>query len=116
MTLSIGSGPHTVRLALTGDLDYDTCAELLQRVRAALEGREDVDELRLDCGRLELVDSMGLSTLLQIHRSACRDGIAFHLDDVGPALRRLMELTGTYEYLTTPQQSEPPAESRHGRS
>ncbi|MEU6685465.1 STAS domain-containing protein [Streptomyces sp. NPDC046832] len=116
MTPSLGSGPHTVRLALTGDLDYDTCAELLQRVGAALEGREDVGELRLDCGRLGLVDSMGLSTLLQIHRSACRDGIAFHLDDVGPALRRLLELTGTYEYLTTPRQSEPPAESGHGRT
>ncbi|MFD8231944.1 STAS domain-containing protein [Streptomyces sp. NPDC059696] len=120
MTSSLGSGPHTVRLALTGDLDYDTCAELLQRVRAALEGRVDVGELRLDCGRLGLVDSMGLSTLLQIHRVACRDGIAFHLDEVGPALRRLLELTGTYEYLTTPQQSrqrsEPSAESSHGRT
>ncbi|MEU7720019.1 hypothetical protein [Streptomyces tibetensis] len=44
------------------------------------------------------------------------DGVAFHLGDVGPALRRLLELTGTYEYLTTPQRSEPPAESRRGRS
>ncbi|MER5833621.1 hypothetical protein ABT116_22865 [Streptomyces sp. NPDC002130] len=44
------------------------------------------------------------------------NGIAFDLDDVGPALRRLLELTGTYAYLTTPRQSELPAESRRGRS
>ncbi|MEU3891444.1 STAS domain-containing protein [Streptomyces sp. NPDC029041] len=116
MTPSFGTGPHSVRLALTGDLDYDSCAELLERVRTALDGGGDVRELHLDCRELRLVDSMGLSTLLQIHRSAGRDGIAFHLDDVGPALRRLLELTGTYEYLTTPQQCEPPAESGHGRS
>ena len=108
MTTSFGAGPHAVRLALTGDLDYDTCGELLQRVRTALDEGAGADELRLDCGELGTVDSMGLSTLLQIHRSACRDGIAFHLDDIGPALRRLLELTGTYEYLTAPRQSEPP--------
>lgn len=108
MTTSFGTRPHTVRLALTGDLDYDTCGELLQRVRTALDDRGAVEELHLDCGALGTVDSMGLSTLLQIHRSACRDSIAFHLDDVGPALRRLLELTGTYEHLTTPGQSEPP--------
>jgi hypothetical protein len=51
------------------------------------------------------VDSMGLSTLLRIHRSACRDGIALHLDDIGPALRRLLEPTGTHAYLTTPHDS-----------
>jgi hypothetical protein len=28
---------------------------------------------------------MGLSTLLQIHRSAGREGIAFRLDDIGQA-------------------------------
>ncbi|GAA2765726.1 hypothetical protein GCM10010103_47670 [Streptomyces paradoxus] len=108
MTTSFGTGLHAVRLALTGDLDYDTCGELLQRVRTALDDRAGADELRLDCAELGTVDSMGLSTLLQIHRSACRDGIAFHLDDIGPALRRLLELTGTYEYLTAPRQCEPP--------
>jgi hypothetical protein len=73
-----------VCLALTGDLDYDTCGELLRRVRTALDGR--------------------------------RDGIAFHLDGVGPALRRLLGLTGAYEYLTSPQRAGTSAGSRHGRT
>ncbi|MFG3721974.1 STAS domain-containing protein [Streptomyces massasporeus] len=116
MTTSFGTGPHTVRLALTGDLDYDTCGELLRRVRTALDGPREVTDLHLDCRELELVDSMGLSTLLEIHRSAGRDGIAFHLEGVGPALRRLLELTGTYEYLTSPQRSGASAESSQGRT
>ncbi|MDQ0712269.1 anti-anti-sigma factor [Streptomyces luteogriseus] len=102
MTTSFGTGPHTVCLALTGDLDYDTCGEALRRVRTALDGRREGTDLHLDCRELQLVDSMGLSTLLGIHRCAGRDGIAFHLDGVRPALRRLLELTGTYEYLTSP--------------
>lgn len=61
--------------ALTGDLDYDTCGELLRRVHSALDDREDVGDLRLDCRELGAVDSMGLSTLLQIHRSAGHYGI-----------------------------------------
>ncbi|MBB4716298.1 hypothetical protein BJ965_006180 [Streptomyces luteogriseus] len=71
MTTSTGTGPHTARVCLTGDLDYDTCG---------------------------------------------RDGIAFHLDGVGPALRRLLELTGTHEYLTSPQRSGASAGNRHGRT
>ncbi|WCN05214.1 STAS domain-containing protein [Streptomyces sp. M92] len=104
------TGPHTVRLALDGDLDYDTCGELLRRVRLALDERADVEDLRLDCRELGVVDSMGLSTLLQIHRSACRDGIGFHLDNIGPALKRLLELTGTYDYLVSPQRTAAPAD------
>ncbi|MFI9613286.1 STAS domain-containing protein [Streptomyces sp. NPDC052023] len=106
------AGPHTVSLALSGDLDYDTSAELLHQVRLALDGNEDVRDLRLDCRELEVVDSMGLSTLLQLHRSAGQDNIGFHLDDIGPTLRRLLELTGTYEYLTTPRQADP-ADGNH---
>ncbi|MEV7208399.1 MULTISPECIES: STAS domain-containing protein [unclassified Streptomyces] len=90
---------RTVRLVLTGDLDYDTCGNLLQQVQLALREHEDAEELRLDCAELGAVDSMGLSTLLQIHRAACRDGIGFHLDNIGPVLRRLLDLTGTYEHL-----------------
>ncbi|WP_454320430.1 STAS domain-containing protein [Streptomyces phaeoluteigriseus] len=89
-------------MALVGDLDYDTCGDVLDQVGQALLDRDDVEDLRLNCRELAVVDSMGLSTLLQIHRSARADGIRFHLDDVGPALRRLLEVTGTYEYLTDP--------------
>ncbi|MFJ8594543.1 hypothetical protein [Streptomyces sp. NPDC093598] len=59
----------------------------------------------MDCREPDVVGPLGLSTLPDIHRSACRDGIVFHLVGVGPALRRLFELTGTHAYLTTPQLS-----------
>ncbi|MFD5658972.1 STAS domain-containing protein [Streptomyces hirsutus] len=110
------SAGHPAPLIVRGDGTVEeagTCDELLQRVRSALDGREDVGDLRLDCREPGTVDSMGLSALLRIHRSAGHAGIGLHLDGVGPALRRLLELTGTYTYLTTPGQAGPTTESRH---
>ncbi|MEU9591694.1 STAS domain-containing protein [Streptomyces sp. NPDC048193] len=95
--------PHTVCLALTGDLDYDNGDSVLHTARLALRDQQDARELRLDCRELGAVDSTGLSVLLQIHRLACRDGIGFHLDGIGPTLKRLLDITGTYEHLTTPR-------------
>ncbi|SDC51410.1 STAS domain-containing protein [Streptomyces prasinopilosus] len=103
--------PHTVRLALVGDLDHEIGDEVLHQVLRALHGGEDVRDLRLDCRDLGAVDSAGLAVLLQIHRRASGDGTGFHLDHVGPRLERLLRITGTYEYLTTPQQAAPPAGS-----
>ncbi|CAM5402346.1 STAS domain-containing protein OS=Streptomyces alboniger OX=132473 GN=CP975_01170 PE=4 SV=1 [Streptomyces alboniger] len=94
-------GTRTVSLTLRGDLDYDTSDDVLQQVRAALREQRDAEALRLDCGGLGLIDSMGLSILLQIHRTARENGIAFHLDNIGPALRQLLDMTGTYEHLTS---------------
>ncbi|MFH0521398.1 STAS domain-containing protein [Streptomyces sp. M41] len=108
-----------MRVTLTGDLDYDTCNSVLHQVRTALQEHEGVQDLHLDCRELGMVDSMGLSTLLQIHRSAGRDGIVFHLDNIGPSLRRLLEITGTYTYLTAGQRKKsgqhagPPTGARH---
>ncbi|MGV9557764.1 STAS domain-containing protein [Streptomyces sp. NPDC003522] len=106
------SGRRTVRLALEGDLDYDTSGDVLHQVRLALLDGEDAEDLRLDCRDLETVDSMGLATLLQIHRSARQDGLRFHLDNIGPALRRLLEITGTYDYLTTSPEDGRPGDGR----
>nr|WP_237518730.1 STAS domain-containing protein [Streptomyces sp. SID5910] len=96
---------------MLGDLDYDTGDAVLDTVQRALREHEGVRELRLDCRELGAVDSTGLSVLLQLHRLACRDRIGFRLEDIGPALKRLLDVTGTYEHLTTPDPDVAAAES-----
>ncbi|GAB2792855.1 hypothetical protein GCM10027073_26310 [Streptomyces chlorus] len=106
-----GGAPHTVCLALVGDLDYEVGDEVLHQVLHALRGGGDVRDLRLDCQELGTVDSAGLAVLLRIHRRTSEDGTGFHLDNMGPRLERLLHITGTYDYLTAPQQAVPSAGS-----
>lgn len=103
--------PHTVRLALLGELDYDNGDWALHIAQQAIREHPDARELRLDCRELGAIDSTGLSILLLIHRLACQDRIGFHLDNIGPALRRLLDITGTYEHLTTSYPDESATES-----
>ncbi|MCS0634714.1 STAS domain-containing protein [Streptomyces sp. LP05-1] len=94
-------GPGAVTIAVAGDLDYDTSDGLLACVKDVLDERSGLAELHLDCRRLEAVDSMGLSALLQVHRSLSGRRIALHLDRRTPSLDRLLRITGTYEHFTT---------------
>ncbi|MER7950594.1 STAS domain-containing protein [Streptomyces sp. NPDC096079] len=85
---------------LAGDLAWDSADELLEAVRAHLDTTTGPSDIRLDCARMALCDSMGLSTLLALHRRAAAAGVRLHLDHRPASLDRLLVLTGTYEHLT----------------
>jgi anti-anti-sigma factor len=91
---------RTLRVAVRGDLDYDTAEELLEAVDAGLTAYPGTRELRLDCGGLSHCDSMGLSVLLTVHRRTSAAGIRLRLDDRPQPLDRLLDVTGTLEFLT----------------
>ncbi|MBY8885390.1 STAS domain-containing protein [Streptomyces sp. PTM05] len=89
--------PGTTTLHVHGDLDYETCDELLDTATRHLPGCR---ELRLDCAELAFCDSMGLSCLLLLHRRAAADGTRLHLDNRSDAFDRLLRLTGVLGHLT----------------
>lgn len=93
-TLIVEAGPGTARLQLVGDLDYDTSGELTRRADACLTEFPDLRELHLDCARLRVCDSMGVATLLMIHRRTSARKTALHLDNPPPFLERILDLTG----------------------
>ncbi|WP_328321550.1 STAS domain-containing protein [Streptomyces sp. NBC_00388] len=108
-TLTVEAGPGTVRLRLTGDLDYDTSGELAERAEACLTEMPDLRELRLDCAQLRMCDSMGLSTLLMLHRRTADRAIRLYLDRPPAFLERVLEITGIrqlFEREAAPQQGE----------
>ncbi|WP_405578510.1 STAS domain-containing protein [Streptomyces sp. NBC_01190] len=98
---------RTLRITIAGDLDYDSAWELPEAIDAGLVAYPGIRELRLDCAGLGDCDSMGLSVLLGVHRATVRTGIRLFLDDRPPALERLLDLTGTLEFLT----ADPAADS-----
>ncbi|MFF0746863.1 STAS domain-containing protein [Streptomyces sp. NPDC004111] len=102
------AAPHSLHIRTGGVLDYDTSTAFLVRVDHALGKRPaHVTELHLDCRDLETIDSMGLSTLLQIHRTATRHHLALHLDNRPARLERMLTVTGTLDHLTRPAVAEP---------
>lgn len=90
----------TVRIELHGDLDYDNADLLLAAVTTQLGEHPRLHDLHLHCAGLGSVDTMGLSALLMIRRLTSAAGVRLHLDDRSPQLERLLNVTGSLDYLT----------------
>ncbi|MFJ6855197.1 STAS domain-containing protein [Streptomyces sp. NPDC091271] len=95
LTVEIEAGPGAVRLRLVGDLDFDSSDLLVERAQVCLAADPGPRDLFLDCSGLRLCDSMGVSSLLLIHRGTASRGVALHLENPPAFLRRILDVTGT---------------------
>ncbi|MEU0698209.1 STAS domain-containing protein [Streptomyces niveus] len=102
LTVSL-TDEHTVCVSIEGDLDYDSSQQLLDETREQLSRHTGTRHLRLDCSRLVTCDSMGLATLLAVHRATDAAGVRLHLDGRPASLERILRLTGTLNHLTDPR-------------
>ena len=75
----------------TGELDIATAARL---ERALLDGREPGDEVVLDLGALEFIDSTGLRVIVRGVEAARRDGWELRLRPGPPPVQRVFEIAG----------------------
>ncbi|MFG2668310.1 STAS domain-containing protein [Streptomyces sp. NPDC048387] len=100
--LTYSASPDSVRVELSGDLDHRHADLLVAAVDEVLTEHPGLRDLRLDCAGLTAVDSSGLSALLMVRRRTGKAGAALHLDGRTAQLARLLEVTGTLEYLTEP--------------
>ncbi|MFD6529865.1 STAS domain-containing protein [Streptomyces sp. NPDC060184] len=91
----------TVRVELRGDLDHTHADTLLDTVVEQLSRHPGACEILLDCAPLGTIDSSGLAALIMVRRRADEAGVRLTLDGRGAALDRLLEVTGTLDYLTT---------------
>ncbi|GAB1510152.1 STAS domain-containing protein [Actinophytocola sp. KF-1] len=87
-------------VTLSGDLVHRNAEQLLGAVGERLAAHDELRELRIDCAGLDVCDSRGLSVLLMIRRRTESLGIAMSVVNRTTMLDRLMERTGTAEYLT----------------
>lgn len=98
--LDITLAPDVLTIDVVGDLDYETSDELLATVVDHVTPDTPLRRLRLDFGRLTWIDSLGLSTLLMVHRHTSAAGIALELHDRPDFLERMLDLTGTLDHFT----------------
>ncbi|MEW5809256.1 MAG: STAS domain-containing protein [Actinomycetota bacterium] len=112
LTLSTDIDGTSTRLAVAGDLDYESTAALVSAVSDALARSSRITDLRLDFTGLTFCDSAGLSGLLLVHRNTSAAGVQLHLDHRPAQLQRLLDITGVLDHLTTRPTREAASESR----
>ena len=80
-------------LVLSGELDYAAAG----RLRAMVDGAQDGRALVLDLGAVTFVDSAVLKELLRARVELAAAGVRLLLAAVPRPVRRLLDLTRTYE-------------------
>ncbi|MGW4436994.1 STAS domain-containing protein [Streptomyces sp. NPDC004596] len=101
-SLTTISEPSALTVRVAGELDYDTCDELVDTVVTGLAGPPAPRHVRLDFADLTWIDSMGLSALLMIHRYTRAAGAALHLVHRPDVLERVLRHTNVLGHLTAP--------------
>ncbi|SHM89769.1 STAS domain-containing protein [Actinacidiphila paucisporea] len=108
-TVTVECGRSSACFHLAGDLDYNVGDTVVQQARRHLVDHPGLHDLRLDCAELTFCDSVGVSSLLMIHRHAGAHSVRLHLDNRPPFLQRLLDITGLQQLFTHPhiaQQAE----------
>ena len=88
----------TARLRLEGEVDAATAPVLEARIVDAVDA--GVHEIVLDFGRLEFIDSSGLSVLVASHKRLRDTGCRLVVESPPPAAQRLFEIAGLDRVLT----------------
>jgi len=91
----VGDDPSA--LALVGELDPHTAPLLASALSERTDGGAEV--IRLDCARLDFIDSSGLRVLVEAHRTLGGEPGSLRLTQVSPTFLRLLEVTGLDERL-----------------
>ncbi|MFE9423208.1 STAS domain-containing protein [Kitasatospora sp. NPDC006697] len=83
--------PAVAVVTADGDLDLDSAPALSRELSAAIRTHRQVV---LDLSGVHFMDCSGLKALVHAQNQADRLGVALAVRGVGPAVRRLLELTG----------------------
>lgn len=84
----------TAELAVKGDLDMAAAFKLEPAIDRVV-AENDVDELVLDLGGIEFIDSAGLGTLLSTNERLNDLGIKSTIKRPSAAVERVLDATGT---------------------
>lgn len=85
-----------LNISLSGKLDVLTAPLMEKELSAAMEG---IEELRLNMERLEYISSVGLKTLLNLHKKMILHG-EMVVKNVNAEIMSLFEISGFSDILT----------------
>jgi anti-anti-sigma factor len=116
-----GSGLHIIRrvyrtadgvhvdVTVVGEVDLPEEARFRDAVLGPIR-QQSVHRVVVDLGRLRFMGASGARVLIDAHREALRQAKRFHVVNVCGLPRRILEILGVYDALTST--GEPPPASR----
>ncbi len=96
----------TARVMVGGVIDFVAASALRMEVLLAIDSARTVE---VDLGRLQFMDSSGLSALVAGLNEARRRGVDYRLVSLTPAMRRVLSVTRLIEVM--PVEKDPGAPS-----
>jgi anti-anti-sigma factor len=110
LTVSRSDDGDRSTLALTGELDIDSVADLREPAEERL-GSGECSALTLDLAGLTFIDSSGLGLLIELRRLALGSGASFHVVNVPSGPARVIGIAGLTETFGLPAPDGGPAGS-----
>jgi anti-anti-sigma factor len=101
---AITAGPSGPVIALAGEADLTTAAELNQMLAAQLGG--ETPRLTVDLSGLRFADSAAIRELIRAHRAITQRGGTLELTRPQPAVARVLSLLGVDQFLNVRDQAE----------
>ncbi|MGW1273805.1 ANTAR domain-containing protein [Streptomyces sp. NPDC002491] len=103
--VTVRADGRRIVVAVRGELDFDSAAPLGRALGAALDAAEDGIDLELD--GVVFCDCSALNVLLGVREEGLRQGRTVVLRSVGPAVARLLTLTGTGPLFAAAPSADP---------
>ncbi len=91
--------PGVSTLRLSGEIDLTTVEQLREAITREIE-RDVVAAVLIDLDRVTFLDSTGIGALVQSRGVASRHGKPLEVANAHGLVRRVLEVTGTWNYLT----------------
>lgn len=94
------AGPDSDSVAVVvGDVDLATAPRLRQAILDLL-AQEPPRGIRVDLAEVALLDSIGVSVLIDTYKRAKGRGVSLIVENPQPIVRRVLEICGLLEILT----------------
>ena len=92
LTFSVEQSDEVIRVTPSGDIDLDTTVSLREVLQDAV-AKPGVSRIEINMRKVTVLDSSGIAVLVVAHRAAADRGITLVLQDPGPMVRLVLDVT-----------------------
>jgi anti-sigma B factor antagonist len=106
LTFSVQRSGQMILVTPSGDIDLDTIAPLREVLQNAV-ATPAVNRIEVNMRKVTVLDSSGIAVFVVAHRAAADRGITLVLQDPGPTVRLVLDVTNLSPMLVDEPRARP---------